>query len=535
MDANSTWHLNAVFYECYIRAFRDSNGDGHGDLAGLREKLDYLQWLGVDAIWLLPMYPSPLRDDGYDIASYYGIHTQYGLMEDFQMTIDAIHRKGMRVVTDLVLNHTSDVHPWFKEARRSKDSPKRDWYVWTDDPTEYQDARIIFLDTEHSNWAYDEQSGEYYWHRFYSSQPDLNYDNPEVREEMIKVMHYWLEMGIDGFRADAVPYLFEREGTNCENLPETHNFLKQLRRYIDENFPGAILLGEANQWPHDLLPYFSNGDEFQMCFHFPVMPRLYKALAQQDRTDVVEILADTPPIPANCQWATFLRNHDELTLEMVTDETRQYMWETYAPKPRHRLNLGIRRRLAPLMDGDRRRIQLMHSLLFTLPGAPVMYYGDEIGMGDNVELFDRNGVRTPMQWDDSVNAGFSDAIPDELYAPVINNEMFGYKQVNVAAQMETDDSLLRTIRHMIHTRKNLAMLPKGEMEWLHDHPNESLSFWRRDEAGTFLALHNLTGDYLNVNIPEGRYWDTLNGRNEHITGGEITLLPYGYRWLVMNA
>ncbi|MEL7236968.1 MAG: alpha-amylase family protein, partial [Chloroflexota bacterium] len=353
----------------------------------------------------LPTYPSPLRDDGYDIASYYGIHQQYGLMEDFKMAIEEIHNRGMKIITDLVLNHTSDEHPWFKEARRSKDSPMRDWYVWTDDPSKYSDARIIFTDTERSNWAYDEGSGQYYWHRFYSSQPDLNYDNPRVREEMIKVLHYWLEMGIDGFRADAVPYLYEREGTSSENLPETHNYLKQIRAYMDEHFPGTILLGEANQWPHDLLPYFANGDEFQMAFHFPVMPRLYKAVAVADRTDVVNILADTPPIPSNCQWATFLRNHDELTLEMVTEEDRQFMWEHYAPELRQRLNLGIRRRLAPLMDNDRRRIELMYSLLFTLPGTPVLYYGDEIGMGDNVHLFDRNGVRTPMQWDDNFNAG----------------------------------------------------------------------------------------------------------------------------------
>ncbi len=531
---SQNWHLNAVFYELYLRAFKDSNGDGHGDFAGLREKLDYLQWLGVDVIWLLPTYPSPLRDDGYDIASYYGVHQQYGLMEDLRMTIEEIHRRGMRVITDLVLNHTSDEHPWFKESRRSKDSPMRDWYVWTDDPAKYTGVRIIFTDTEHSNWAYDEGSEQYYWHRFYSSQPDLNYDNPAVREEMLRIVQYWLEMGIDGFRADAVPYLYEREGTSCENLPETHGFLKQLRAYMDEHFPGTILLGEANMWPQDLLPYFANGDEFHMAFHFPVMPRLFKALALADRKDVVDILADTPPIPRYCQWATFLRNHDELTLEMVTDEDRQFMWDFYAPEPRQRLNLGIRRRLAPLLDNDRRKIELMHSLLFTLPGAPVMYYGDEIGMGDNIALFDRNGVRTPIQWDDSINAGFSPAIPDELYAPVIDDDVFGYPRVNIASQMHDSESILNVVRHMVHTRKNLAMLPKGQMTWMDEHPDASLSFWRADEAGKFVALHNLADEPLTISLPEGHYIDVLN-KGEREAGGEVTLPPYGYRWLLVGS
>jgi maltose alpha-D-glucosyltransferase/alpha-amylase len=438
----------------------------------------------------------------------------------------------MKIITDLVLNHTSDEHPWFKESRRSKESPLRDWYVWTDDPNKYKDTRIIFTDTERSNWAYDEGSKQYYWHRFYSSQPDLNYDNPRVRDEMIKVLHYWLDMGIDGFRADAVPYLYEREGTTSENLPETHTYLKQIRAYMDEHFPGTILLGEANQWPQDLMPYFSNGDEFQMAFHFPVMPRMYKSIALADRTDVVEILADTPPIPSNCQWAMFLRNHDELTLEMVTPEDRQMMWDYYAPEMRQRLNMGIRRRLAPLMDNDRRKIELMYSMLFTMPGAPVMYYGDEIGMGDNVNLFDRNGVRTPMQWDASLNAGFSKAIPDELYAPVINDDEFGYETVNIAAQMNDPNSLLNTVRHMVHTRKNLNMLPKGTMEWMHDHPNASLSFWRQDEAGILMALHNLSDERITVDIPEGHYIDALvTGERE--SGGEIVLEPYAYRWLMV--
>jgi maltose alpha-D-glucosyltransferase / alpha-amylase len=529
----TNWYAGAVFYECYIRAFCDGNGDGHGDFSGLRQKLDYLQWLGVDVIWILPMYPSPLRDDGYDIASYYGIHPNYGLMEDFRMTVEEIHRRGMRIITDLVLNHTSDQHPWF-QAARDKKSNMRDWYVWTDDPTRYQDARIIFLDTEKSNWAYDPQSGEYYWHRFFSSQPDLNFENPVVRREMMNIAKYWLDMGVDGFRADAVPYLYEREGTNCENLPETHAFLKQLRSYMDLHYPDAVLLAEANQWPHDLLPYFANGDEFHMSFHFPVMPRLFKAVATGVRDDVVEILADTPPIPHNCQWAIFLRNHDELTLEMVSEEDRQFMWGHYAPEPAQRLNLGIRRRLAPLLNNDRRRIELMYSMLFTLPGAPVMYYGDEIGMGDNIDLFDRNGVRTPMQWSNELNAGFSTATPDDLYAPVIDSEAYSPGAVNVASQQSDEDSLLNAIRHMVHMRKMLAMLPKGQMTIMEDHPKSSLSFWRVDEAGKLAALHNLTDEPLTVCIDEGRYSDALNP-GDHVDGGEITLPPYGYRWLRMTA
>ncbi|MEM6527514.1 MAG: maltose alpha-D-glucosyltransferase [Chloroflexota bacterium] len=530
----TNWHIDAVFYELYLRAFFDANNDGHGDFDGLRQKLDYLQWLGVDVVWLLPTYPSPLRDDGYDIASYYGIHQQYGLMEDFKMAVEEIHNRGMKVITDLVLNHTSDEHPWFKEARRSKDSPLRDWYVWTDDPGKYSDARIIFTDTERSNWAYDEGSEQYYWHRFYSSQPDLNYDNPRVRDEMIKVLHYWLEMGIEGFRADAVPYLYEREGTSSENLPETHTYLKQIRAYMDTHFPGTILLGEANQWPHDLLPYFANGDEFQMAFHFPVMPRLYKAVAIADRTDVVNILADTPPIPSNCQWATFLRNHDELTLEMVTEEDRQFMWDHYAPEPRQRLNMGIRRRLAPLMENDRRRIELMFSLLFTMPGAPVLYYGDEIGMGDNVNLFDRNGVRTPMQWDSSFNAGFSSTMPDNLYAPVIDDDEYGYQTVNVAAQMDDPNSLLYTVRHMVHVRKTQGMLPRGTMEWMDAHAASSLSFWRQSEAGRMAALHNLSAVPLTVTLPEANYYNALNVE-EKSTGGEVVLEPYAYHWFIVGS
>ena len=528
----ANWHTNAVFYELYLRAFADSDGDGHGDFAGLRQKLDYLEWLGVDCIWLLPYYPSPLRDDGYDIASFYGINPTFGHLEDVQMTIEAVHQRGMKIIADMVVNHTSDQHPWFIESRRSKKSPLRDYYVWSDTDDKYADARIIFLDTEESNWTYDAQTGEYYWHRFYSTQPDLNYDNPKVRQAMLDIVRFWMDMGLDGFRVDAVPYLYEREGTNCENLPETHDFLRELRQMVDDNYPGAILLGEANQWPQDLRPYFGDDDEFHMCFHFPVMPRLYKALATGDRRSVVEIMAETPAIPPNSQWATFLRNHDELTLEMVTEEDRQFMWEFYAPDKRYRLNQGIRRRLAPLLGNDRRKIELMHSLLFTLPGAPVLYYGDEIGMGDNVELFDRNGVRTPMQWTGGDNAGFSNAAPGQLYAPVIDDADFGYQTVNVLNQQAQADTLLHTVRGMIRTRKGLPVLARGALEWLDDLPPEALCFWRRSAGQTLLALHNLCDNPFDLYLPPGYHYRDALDNGEALVDNTVTLPPYGYCWLL---
>lgn len=526
------WHTNAIFYELYPRAFADGDGDGHGDFSGLRQRLEHLQWLGVDCIWLTPIYPSPLRDDGYDISSFYSIHPKFGLMEDFKMTVEEVHRRGMKIILDLVVNHTSDEHPWFKEARRSKDSPMRDWYVWSDTPDKYPDARIIFLDTETSNWAYDEGSGQYYWHRFYSSQPDLNFDNPAVRQEMLNIMKFWLDMGIDGFRVDAVPYLIERDGENGENLPETHDYIKEMRRFVDENYPGKILLAEANQWARDLLPYFGEpgAEEFHLCFHFPVMPRLYMALAKADRTSVIEVLADTPAIPEGAQWGTFLRNHDELTLEMVTPEEREFMWDFYAKDPRQRLNLGIRRRLAPLMDNDRRKIELMHSLLFTMPGAPVLYYGDEIGMGDNIELFDRNGVRTPMQWSADANGGFSIADSSALYAPVINDPVFGYTKVNVEAQRNDPTSLLHTVQHMVHTRKTHPVFASGELQWWDELPKQALCFWRTNDDEQVLALHNLSDQPLTINLPADKvYKDMLNPD----AGVSLTLeLPaYGYRWL----
>ncbi len=525
-----TWYENAIFYELYPRAFADGNGDGYGDFIGLRNRLDYLQWLGIDCIWMTPIYPSPLRDDGYDVSSFYGVDPMYGLMEDFKLTVDEIHRRGMKVVLDLVVNHTSDLHPWFVEARRSKDSPLRDYYVWSSDPEKYSDARIIFIDTEKSNWAYDEQSGEYYWHRFFSSQPDLNFDNPLVRQEMINIVDYWLKMGIDGFRVDAVPYLFEREGTSCENLPETHDFIRELRHFVDTNYPGTLLLAEANQWPRDLMPYFGNGDEFHMCFHFPVMPRLYMALAKQDRQSVVDIMNDTPPIPDGCQWATFLRNHDELTLEMVTEDEREFMWDFYAPEMRQRLNLGIRRRLAPLMDGDRRRIELLYSLLLTLPGAPVLYYGDEIGIGDNTSLEDRNGVRTPMQWNDSPNGGFSTAPIENLYAPPISGPDYGYTTINVMVQEITPGSMLHTLRDMLHTRKELPVLAKGALNWLEHLPPQLLCFWRTNANGRVLALHNLSDEAITFTVPDADgLRDAINPEAD--VTAEITLSAYGYRWL----
>src|SRR5512138_1550425 len=398
MENTKLWYRKTILYELYVRAFCDANGDGHGDLRGATQKLDYLQYLGVDCVWLLPLYPSPLKDDGYDISDYYNIHPQYGTLDDFKAFLEAAHARGIRVILDLVMNHTSDQHPWFQAARADRNSPYRDYYVWSDTDEKYKDARIIFVDTEKSNWTWDEQAGQYFWHRFYSSQPDLNFDNLRVREEMKNVMRFWLDMGVDGFRADAVPYLFERERTNCENLAETHLYLKELRKFIDQNYPGRVLLCEANQWPEDVFPYVGRGDEFQMGFHFPIMPRIFMSIRQSDRTSLEWIMARTPVIDKSSQWCIFLRNHDELTLEMVTPEERDWMWAEYAPEPRMRLNLGIRRRLAPLLDNDRRKLELASSLLFTLPGTPIIYYGDEIGMGDNIWLPDRNGVRTPMQW-----------------------------------------------------------------------------------------------------------------------------------------
>ncbi|RPI98404.1 MAG: maltose alpha-D-glucosyltransferase, partial [Chloroflexi bacterium] len=499
--SNPLWYQDAVFYELYVRAFKDSNGDGHGDLRGLIGKLDYLQRLGVDCIWLLPLCPSPLVDDGYDVADYYQIHEHFGSLDDFKALIEGVHARGMYLIVDIVVNHTSDQHPWFVDARTSKESPRRDWYVWSDTPQKYADARVIFVDTLDSNWTLDQQSGEYYWHRFYSEQPDLNYDNPDVQQEMLRIMDFWMELGVDGFRVDAAPYLFERENTNCENLLETHAYIKRMRAHLDARWPGRIMLAEANQWPEEVRAYLGDDDEFHMAFHFPIMPRLYMALKQRSRQSIVDIMARTPPIPPRAQWCIFLRNHDELTLEMVTEEERQYMWEQYAPEPRMRLNLGIRRRLAPLLDNDMRRIRLLNAMLFTLPGSPILYYGDEIGMGDDVWRHDRNGVRTPMQWDATRNAGFSDA--DQLYEAPIDDETFGYQHVNVAQQQADPDSLWYAVRQMLLIRKQFRAFGRGTFEFVLPDNDGVLSYWRvyndpeapeGSKPERFLVIVNLTDE-----------------------------------------
>ncbi|HEX8993583.1 MAG TPA: maltose alpha-D-glucosyltransferase [Anaerolineales bacterium] len=531
------WYKDAIFYQVYLRAFKDSNGDGQGDLKGLASKLDYLKDLGIDCIWLMPIYPSPLKDDGYDIADFYQIAEVYGGLDDFKLLLQALHARGMRLIMDLVMNHTSDQHPWFQAARSDPRSPYRDYYVWSNDPNRYREARIIFLDVEPSNWTWDEQAGQFYWHRFYASQPDLNYDNPGVQEEMLNVARFWLGLGIDGFRADAVPYLFESEGTNCENLPETHDYLKRVRRMMDQEFPGRILLCEANQPPEDVRRYFGDADEFQMGFHFPIMPRLFMALKKGRSDDLREILLRTPAIPQECQWCTFLRNHDELTLEMVTPEERAWMWEQYSPEPRMRLNLGIRRRLAPLLDNDARKIKLINSLLLSLPGSPIIYYGDEIGMGDNIWLPDRNGVRTPMQWTAGRNAGFSDAQPDRLYSPIIETDDYGPRRVNVAGQQSDPASLWNVIRHMLHTRKRYPTFGWGSLEWL-DTGNDRLAvFRRRFENQSILAVHNLSDstESLSVTIrggaPQAR--DLLTeGTYGTIAGSlRIQMAPFQSLWL----
>ncbi|HYL04982.1 MAG TPA: maltose alpha-D-glucosyltransferase, partial [Thermoanaerobaculia bacterium] len=491
------WYKDAVLYEVHVRAFADSDGDGMGDFRGLTGKLDYLRDLGVTAIWLLPFYPSPWRDDGYDIADYTSVHPAYGTLEDFQEFLDEAHRRGLKVITELVINHTSDRHPWFERARRAAPgTPERDFYVWSDTPDRYADARIIFTDTEASNWAWDPVAKAYYWHRFFSHQPDLNFDNPKVHEALLAALDFWMDMGVDGLRLDAVPYLYEREGTNCENLPETHAFLRRLRAHVDARFQDRMLLAEANQWPEDSIAYFGEPDdgagECHMTFHFPVMPRLYMSIRMEDRYPVVDILEQTPPIPASCQWATFLRNHDELTLEMVTDEDRDYMYRVYAQDAQARINVGIRRRLAPLMGKDRRRIELMNSLLFSLPGAPVLYYGDEIGMGDNIYIGDRNGVRTPMQWNGDRNAGFSTANPQRLYLPVITDPEFHYQAINVETQQANPHSLLWWTRRLIALRNRHRAFSRGSLEFLYPDNHHVLVFVRRYQDETLLVAANLS-------------------------------------------
>ncbi|MEM7710068.1 MAG: maltose alpha-D-glucosyltransferase, partial [Pseudomonadota bacterium] len=444
----SDWFKDALIYQCHVKAYQDSNGDGIGDFKGLMQRLDHIESLGATAVWILPFYPSPLRDDGYDIAEYMAVNPQYGDMDDFKGFVDEAHRRGLKVITELVINHTSDQHEWFQRARHApKDSPEREFYVWSDDPTKWMDkTRVIFNDTHDSNWTWDPVAEQFYWHRFFDHQPDLNFDNPEVLAKVLEVMHFWLDMGVDGLRLDAIPYLVERDGTNNENLPETHDVLKAIRADLDKHYDGRMLLAEANQWPEDTRPYFGEGDECHMGFNFPLMPRMYMAVAQEDRHAITDIIRQTPEIPEACQWAIFLRNHDELTLEMVTSRERDYLWETYAADKRARINMGIRRRLAPLMKNDRRKIELLNSLLLSMPGTPIMYYGDEIGMGDNIYLGDRDGVRTPMQWSADRNGGFSRANPQQLYLPPIMDPVYGYEAVNVEAQGAQPTSLLNWMR-----------------------------------------------------------------------------------------
>jgi maltose alpha-D-glucosyltransferase/alpha-amylase len=539
---STDWYKDAVFYEVFVRAFVDGNGDGIGDLAGLASRLDYLQDLGVDCIWLLPIYPSPLRDDGYDVSDYCAIHPDYGTVDDFRDLVDQAHRRGLRVIADLIPNHTSNQHPWFRASRdpaHPEHDRYRDWYVWSATDQRYREARIIFLDYETSNWTWDPTRGAYYWHRFFHHQPDLNYDHPAVQEEMLNVVRFWLEQGLDGFRVDAVPYLYEREGTNCENLPETHVYLKRLRAFVDEVAPGTLLLSEANQWPEDVRPYLGDGDEFHMNFHFPLMPRIFLALARADRGPILEILERTPPIPEGCQWGTFLRCHDELTLEMVTDEERQFMWDFYAPEPRMRLNLGIRRRLAPLLENDRARIELANSLLFTLPGSPVIYYGDEIGMGDNIWLDDRDGVRTPMHWSAAPNAGFSTADPATLYCPVIDDDVYGYRRVNVKAQRAEPGSLLNRMREMIRIRKSHPALGRGEIRFLDNPQPAVLAYLRSYQDQTLLSVNNLSAATQTASLDLAdwagmRPLDLFDGEEMPPIASaplRLELARYEYRWL----
>jgi len=537
------WYKDGIIYQTHVRAFFDSNNDGIGDFQGLTRKLDYLQDLGVNILWLLPFYPSPLRDDGYDIANYTAVNPSYGTLADFKNFMREAHRRGIRVVTELVVNHTSDQHAWFQKSRRAKPgSPWRDFYVWSDTPDRYKDARIIFKDFETSNWAWDPVAKSYYWHRFFSHQPDLNFDNPAVHDALFKVLEFWMETGVDAFRLDAIPYLYERDGTTCENLPETHVYLKRLRAHLEAKYPGKMLLAEANQWPEDTLPYFGDGDECHMAFHFPVMPRMYMSLAMEDRFPIVDIMAQTPPIPENCQWALFLRNHDELTLEMVTEEDRDYMWRTYAKDSNARINLGIRRRLAPLMGNHRGRIHLMNGLLFSFPGTPIIYYGDEIGMGDNIYLGDRNGVRTPMQWSADRNAGFSRANPQQLFLPVIIDPQYHYEQVNVEAHQNSQYSLLWWMKRLIATRKRHKAFGRGSMEFLHPENRKILAFVRRHEDETLLVVANLSRIVqcfeLDLSQFKGMVPVELSGGTKFPEIGErpyfLNLGPFAFYWFELQ-
>jgi maltose alpha-D-glucosyltransferase/alpha-amylase len=545
--AEPEWFKTAVFYEVLVRAFNDSDGNGVGDLRGLADKLDYLEWLGVDCLWLPPFYDSPLRDGGYDISDFRAVLPEFGTVDDFVYLLDAAHRRGIRVITDLVLNHTSDAHPWFQQSRNDPEGPYGDFYVWSDDNSGYADARIIFVDTESSNWTYDPQREQFYWHRFFSHQPDLNYENPAVQEAMLDVLRFWLDLGIDGFRLDAVPYLFEEEGTNCENLPRTHEFLRRCRKVVDDEYPGRVLLAEANQWPADVVEYFGNpatgGDECHMAFHFPLMPRIFMAVRRESRFPISEILANTPAIPDGCQWGIFLRNHDELTLEMVTDEERDYMYAEYAKDPRMKANIGIRRRLAPLLDNDPNQQELFTALLLSLPGSPVLYYGDEIGMGDNIWLGDRDAVRTPMQWTPDRNAGFSRSDPARLYLPAIMDPIYGYQAVNVEAQMNNASSLLHWTRRMLRVRTEHPAFGLGDFQELGSSNPSVLAYLRSWHDDVVVCVNNLSRFPQPVELDLSHY---RGAQPVELTGGVpfplvgelpylLTLPGHGFYWFQLRS
>jgi maltose alpha-D-glucosyltransferase/alpha-amylase len=539
---NNLWYKDAVIYQLHVRTFCDSNGDGIGDFPGLTQRMDYLQELGTTAIWLLPFYPSPLRDDGYDIADYTSVHNSYGTLEDFKAFLNAAHGRGIRVIIELVVNHTSDQHPWFKEARSSRDNPKRDWYVWSDTDTKYKGVPIVFVDTETSNWAWDPISKSYYWHRFFGHQPDLNFDNPAVFETVWDVMKFWLDLGVDGFRLDAVAFLVEREGTTCENLPETHAIIQEIRRRLDVAYPGTMLLAEANQWPADVRAYFADGNEFHAAFHFPLMPRMFMAVKLEDRKPIIEILEQTPEIPETCQWFIFLRNHDELTLEMVTEVERDYMYDEYARDKTMRINRGIRRRLAPLMNNDRRQIELLNGLLMSMPGTPIVYYGDEIGMGDNIYLGDRNSVRTPMQWNSTLNGGFSTADPERLYAPVISNAIYGYQAVNVDAQERSEHSLLNWMKSLIQVRNAFRVFSRGTIQFLRPSNHRVLAYTRQFGDELVLVVNNLSNSAQAVELDVQKYKGyvpiEMFGRNLFPRLGStpyiLTLGPYQFYWFQLR-
>src|SRR5256886_10991547 len=537
------WYKDAVIYELRVRSYMDSNGDGVGDFRGLTEKLDYLQDLGVSALWLLPICPSPGRDDGYDISDYTDVHPDVGTIDDFKMFLDEAHRRGLRVITELVLNHTSDQHPWFQRARRAPvGSPERNFYVWSDTPERYKDARIIFKDFEPSNWSWDPLAKQYFWHSFFAHQPDLNFDSIAVHDAMLGVVDFWFGLGVDGLRLDAVPYLYERDDTNCENLTETHAFLKKLRAHVDQRFQDRMLLAEANQWPEDAAQYFGSGDECQMNFHFPIMPRIFMSIHMEDRLPIADILAQTPQIPANCQWALFLRNHDELTLEMVTDEERDYMYRAFAHEPSMRINLGIRRRLAPLVGNDRRQVELMNALLMSLPGTPVLYYGDEIGMGDNIFLGDRNGVRTPMQWAPDRNAGYSRANPQRLILPVIIDPEYHYESLNVESQQANPNSLLWWMKRLIALRKRFQAFGRGTIEFLQPENPKVLAFIRQFEDETVLVVANLSRftQFVELDLRsfKGRVPIELIGRTRFPPIGELPYLmtpgEHAFSWFSLD-